>query len=144
MQALKNQLIAAVDDAYLQGIKDLTTKYHNVTLLAMLEHLYNNYGKINEDAKQQNLKKMNMPYDVTTSIELFFQHIQDCIDFASTAQSPLTTEQILDSAFFTLQRTGVFNTKCRKWQKKQPLEKTWQHFKLSLKRPIPISKKIKT
>ena len=45
MQALKNQLIAAVDDVYIQGIKDPTTEFHNVTLLQMLEYLYDNYEK---------------------------------------------------------------------------------------------------
>ena len=61
-------------------------------------------------AREKNIEKMKEPYDVTTPIELFFQRIKDCIDFASAARSPLTTKQILDSAFLTVQRTGVFNT----------------------------------
>ena len=112
MQALKNQLISEIDNTYLQGIKDPTTEFHNVTLLHMLEYLYNNYGKINEDSKSKNIEKMKDPYDVTTPIELFFQIIQDCIDFASASRSPLTTEQILDLDFLTVQRTGFFNTEC--------------------------------
>ena len=63
-------------------------------------------------------------YDVTTPIELFFQQIQECIDFASVAQSPLTAEKILELAFLTLQRTGMFNTECRKWQKQPSIIKT--------------------
>ena len=112
MQALKNQLIAAVDDAYLQGVKDPDTKYHNLTVLQMLEHLYENYDKINEDQKAKNIERMKEPYDITTPIELFFQCIQECIDFASAAQSPLSAEQILDFVFLTLQHTGVFTTEC--------------------------------
>ena len=46
MQALKNQLIAAIDDAYLQGIKDPVTEYYNVSFLQMIEYLYDNYRKI--------------------------------------------------------------------------------------------------
>ena len=57
MQALKNQLIAAVGNAYLQGIKDPVKEYHNVTILQMIEYFYNNYGKINEDQKTRTLKE---------------------------------------------------------------------------------------
>ena len=57
MQALKNQLILAIDNTYFQGIKNPTTEFHNVTLLHRLEYLYNNYGKINEDSKGKTLKR---------------------------------------------------------------------------------------
>ena len=97
MQTLKKQVILAINNTYLQGIKDPTTEFHNVILLHMLEYLYDNYGKINEDSKSKHIEKMKEPYDVTTRIELFFQRIQDCIDFASAARSLLTTKQILDS-----------------------------------------------
>ena len=76
---------------------------------------------------------MKEPYDVTTPIELFFQIIQDCIDFVSAAQIPLTARQILDFAFLTLQRTGVFNTQRRKWRKKPALEKKWHNFRTFFK-----------
>ena len=39
MQALKNQMISAVNITYLQGIKDPTTEFHNVTLLHMLKYM---------------------------------------------------------------------------------------------------------
>ena len=118
MQALKNQLIVAVDNAYLQGIKDPTTEYHNVSVLQMLKYLYDNYEQINKQSKSKNLEQMKEPYDVTAPIELFFCQVQDCIDFASAARSPLTTKQIIDSAFLTLQRIGVFSQECCKWQRK--------------------------
>ena len=105
---IKNQLFAAIDNTYLQGIKDPTTEFHNITVLHMLDYLYDNYGKINEDSKSENIEKMKGPYDVTTPIEVFFQRIQDCIDFASAARIMLTTQQILNSAFLTVQQTGFF------------------------------------
>ena len=71
MQALENQLIAAIDNAYLQGIKDPTTEYHNVSVLQMLKYLYDNYGQINEQSKSKNLEQMKEPYNVTAPIEFF-------------------------------------------------------------------------
>ena len=57
-----------MDDAYLQGVKDPVTEYHNVTVLQMLEHLYDNYRRINKDQKAKNIERMKEPYDVTTPI----------------------------------------------------------------------------
>ena len=71
MQALKNQLIEAINNAYLQGIKDPVTKYHNVTLLQMIEYLYDDYGKINKDLKSKNIERMKEPHNVTTPIVFF-------------------------------------------------------------------------
>ena len=57
-------------------MKDPTTDFHNGMLLQMLEYLYYNYGKINEENKNNNIEHMKEPYDVTNPIELFFQQIQ--------------------------------------------------------------------
>ena len=50
-----------MDDTYLQGVKDLTTEFHNVTVLQMLEYLYDNYGKINKESKNKKIEKMKDP-----------------------------------------------------------------------------------
>ena len=72
MQALKDHLVAAVDDAYLQGVKDPVTEYHNLTVLQLLEHLFDNYTKINKDQKAKNIERMKEPYDVTISLSSSF------------------------------------------------------------------------
>ena len=71
---------------------------------------------------------MKEPYNVSTPIELFFQQIQECINFVSAAPILITVEQIIDSAFLTLQRTGVFNTECCKWRKRPNINNTWDNF----------------
>ena len=97
MQALKNQLIAVVDNAYLQSIKDPITEYHSVSLLQVIEYLYDNYGKANKYQKNNNIEQMKEPFNVTTPIELFFQRIQECINFASTESKYLTPPFLLCS-----------------------------------------------
>ena len=77
-------------------------------------------------SENKKFEHMKEPYDVTTPIEIFFQRIQECIDFASAAQSPLSVEQILDSTFLTLQRTGVL-------PRRSLLDKTWNNFRIFFK-----------
>lgn len=133
MQALKNQLIEAVDELYFKAIQDRVTEYTNVTLYSMLQHLYDNYGKITEDKLEQNREEMNSPFDVSLPIEILFTQIEDCVDFADAARSPYSQAQILNTAFLLIQKTGIFNKECRNWRKKLPADKTWANFKTFFK-----------
>ena len=133
MQALKNQFIEAVDKIYLKAIQDRVTEYTNVTLYDMLQHLYDNYGKITKDKLEKNRQEMNKAYDVTMPIETLFAQIEDCVDFSDAAQSPYLQTQILNTVFLLIQKTGVFNKECRKWRKKAPADKTWVNFKTFFK-----------
>jgi len=45
-EALKKQLINALDDEYLEDLKDPDTGYATVTPLQMIEHLYDEYGEL--------------------------------------------------------------------------------------------------
>ena len=130
MQALKNQLTAAVDEVYLKAIADPVTEYTNLNLMAMLHHLYDTYGKITEERLEKNRNEMTASYDVTLPIDSLFNRIEECSDFADAARSPFTQAQILSSAFLIIQKTGIFNKECRKWRKKDPHHKTWANFKV--------------
>lgn len=43
-EALKKQILDAVDDDFLEDLKDPYIEYTNVTPLEMIEHLYSKYG----------------------------------------------------------------------------------------------------
>ena len=75
MQALKNQLIEAVDKSYFKAIQDRVMEYTNVTLQQMLQNLYDTYGKMTEDKIKRNREEMNHLYDVTLPIKTLFAQI---------------------------------------------------------------------
>ena len=133
MQALKKQLIAVVDKIHLKAIQDRVTKYTNVTLFTMLQHLYDTYGKITEDKLEENRQEMTKAYDISLPIETLYARIEDCVDFADAARSPYSQAQILNTAFLLIQKTGVFNKECRKWRKQLAANKTWDNFKIFFK-----------
>ena len=129
MQALKNQLIKAVDEVYLKAIQHPITEYTSLTLITMLQHLYDTYGKITEERLEKNREEMTATYDVAVPIDNLFTRIEECVDFADAARSPYSQAQILSISFLIIQKTGLFNKECRKWRKKDPADKTWALFK---------------
>ena len=142
MQALKNQFIAMVDKIYLKAIQDGVTKYTNITLYTILQHLYNTYGKITKDKLKQNRQEMTKAYNVSPTIETLFVQIEDCIDFADTVKTPYSQAQVLNTAFLLVQKTVVFNKECQKWHNKTPVDKTWANFKTFSRDPTTIIRRI--
>ena len=59
--ALKSQLIAAVDETYIRPKRNKYVGYANVTTKELLDHLYTNYAKITMGDLRDNEKKMNKP-----------------------------------------------------------------------------------
>ena len=126
--ALKKQLLVAVDDIYLEAIKERYIAFGNKTLLDLLTHLYATYAKITPADLAVNRKKMSTPWDPNLPIEYVFRQIQDAMVYASHAQTPFSNEQIVNEAYTIVFNTGLFENKCRKWRKRTR-NVTWVYFK---------------
>ena len=55
--------------------------------------------------------------------------IEECVDYASNGQTPFTNEQVVSSAFYSVQKAGLFNDDCREWKRFSTEQKTWKNFK---------------
>ena len=80
--ALKQLLLAAVDNTYLLALKDNIIGFANVTIREFMSHLYTTYGNITPAALKDNHNKLTTPYDPTMPIEHLFQQIEEARDFA--------------------------------------------------------------
>ena len=129
--ALKKQLTAAVEDIYLEAISAPYVGFGNLTILQMLDHLYDVYAKILPDDLVKNTEKMSSPWDPNQPFEFLIRQIQNGIDFAAHGLAPLTTEQIVNTAYTVVANTGLFHEECKKWRKRTPPQlKDWPSFKV--------------
>ena len=60
-QALKTQVIEAVEEVYIQSLRNKYVGYTNVTTLDLLTHLYNSYANITPSVLLENDKKCVSP-----------------------------------------------------------------------------------
>ena len=61
--ALKKQLLAAVEDIYICSLKQPYIGYGNVTVLQIITHLYATYVKLSSGDLEDNETRMNTAYD---------------------------------------------------------------------------------
>ena len=113
-RALKQLLIGAVDDMFINILSDPHVGYANETTLRLLTHLYNTYEKTNPRDLRKNAKIMNEVIDLNLPIETFFRRIEDCVDYATAGKTPFSPEQVVNSSFYTVQKSGVITEDIRK------------------------------
>ena len=129
-QALKQQLISAFDDIYLKSISNRHTGFASLTLLRMLQHLYDTYGDLTPTELEDNDARMKTAYDPTTPIETLYDQIEQAVDIAEAGHQPYTNAQVLTRAYNIILQTGLFTDACREWRNKPRADKTWERFKI--------------
>ena len=128
--ALKKQLIAAVDPLFLQTIRQQYVGFANRTIREMLTHLYDTYADISAENLEENDKKMREPWDPNSPFEGLIKQIKDAVDLADHAGAPYSQEQIVNTAYNLVERSGVFDIDCRKWRDLPTAQRTWNNFQL--------------
>ena len=72
---------------------------------------------------------MNAPIDVSQPIDVFFQRIDDCVQYAADGKVAFTTGQIMQTAYHAVSTSGVYGDACKECRKKPTLDKSWATFK---------------
>jgi hypothetical protein len=122
--ALKTQVIDAVADIYLGALRNCYTGYMGVTPRDLLDHLMERYGRITASDIANCRTKMEAPMDVTQPIDIYFQTIDDCVQFATDDQVPFTPTQVVQTAYHAISQSGLYNDACKEWRRKAPAVRT--------------------
>ena len=97
--ALTKQIISAFGGFYLKGIKRRHEKFLGVSLLNIIQHLYNNYVTLNQVDIDDNDREMRKYYDPTLPIEVMFDQIEEVMEVTEAASCPYNKNQILQKAY---------------------------------------------
>ena len=127
--ALKQQLLASVDDIYVRTLRNVHTGYARVTTLQILSHLYQVYGRLTPMAMQENDTRFRQAYNPSEPFELLIQQIEDAQAFAAAGGQAYSAEQIVSNAYNIVHHTGMFIDTCREWRRRAAADKTWANFK---------------
>ena len=128
--ALKTQLIDAVDEPYISELRNKYTGFMGITTRDMVDHLLDRYGKITPADLKDNERRMNEPLDGSQPIDIFFKRIDNAVQYADDGNTPYTPQQILQTVFHAVNATGMYKDACKEWRKKPVASKTWTTFKI--------------
>ena len=124
-QACKNMFIACVPSEYYIKLKGKHTGYNGVALWTMINHVYNERGKITLEMKKENEDLMKAEFDINTNTLEELWVCQDaCQELLIDEKETITEELWLRHTETVLKATRQFNKACDKWGEKQYFDKS--------------------
>ena len=122
--ALKTQLLDAVEEPHVSELCNIYTEYMGVTTRDLLDHIMDRYGNITAADLKANEARINEALDNSRPIDVFFQRIDDAVQHADDGENPFTAKQILQTAFHSVNVTGLYWEACKEWRQKADRDKT--------------------
>ena len=128
--ALKKQLLAAVDKISIFSLKQPYIGYGNVTVLQLFTHLYLIYTQISPGDLAFNEEQMTCDYDPNLPIKHVFLQIEEAVAYADHGGDPIPAVTITNHAYTLIFKTGIFVDNCCDWKCLPTVHKIWIYFKV--------------
>ena len=130
-QALKQQIVTAVEPQYLEALRNPTTGRITAPVYDVIRHLFQIYDKVTPQLLyEQEQKVQQMVYDPQHPIDGGFTAINDLVNFSDAASTPYTQAQCINLGYLIINRTGLFQRWIIDWNNQPQVQKTWTTFKL--------------
>jgi hypothetical protein len=127
--ALKTQIINVVADTYIGELKNRYNVYMGVVPSGLIDHLLERYGRITASNIANCRTRMEAPMAPIQPIDVYFQNIDDCVQFATDGQVTFTALQIVQTAHHAIRKSGLYNDTCKEWRRKPIADGTWVALK---------------
>lgn len=131
---LKGQLIAAVNDTYIQILSDELFGFANVTPRDIMIHLMVTYGVRTIEDLEANRDKLKNDWNPDTEIEHLWKRGIDCKTFADGTALALTDDAIMNLLLIPIEKSKVLQDDVKAWRLMDPTLQTWLTFKTHFER----------
>eukprot|EP00957_Ditylum_brightwellii_P186711 14217191-Ditylum_brightwellii.AAC.1 len=129
LQVCNNQLHEALPKWLLSEIEDQDTGLNTVSLQDIFDNAYDCRGQVGDDLVVKYTNNFNTPIDMTQGFNTYVERQEECRDFFSNAQKPITNQQLSGKGQLHVGQTGIFHEKYLTWKRCPITNKTWNDFK---------------
>ena len=126
--ALRKQILAAVDNKYLMTLEDPDLGYI-VSPQTMLAHLKDTYGSLTPNEIEANRATLSAAWNPDEPIEDLWLCISNAQTLATSAGKPISNASAMRLTLLALESTGVFNSALHDWHIKNEANKMLDNFK---------------
>ena len=134
-QALRNQIITAIDKDYLDALRNPHTDMINDSIPDIFEFLTTNYGQITEQElsdKEDEIKAIS--YDPSTPVDTVFNRINWFQDLCNLCNNKKSDRQLVQLAYIIFNKSRAFMDVLLKWNQKSNNMKTYNNFKMHMRK----------
>lgn len=105
----------AVDDDFLENLKDLDMGYATITTLQMVEHIYIKYGELTPQDISENCNSLNADFDPTTTMVSYFYNICEICNIVTRASNPISDSDLIAELYLIIDGVGIFSKPIDNW-----------------------------
>jgi hypothetical protein len=129
---LRRQVLTAVHDRYVTALSDPVFGFAAVTVVALLAHLHDTYGRITPEQLETNRAQLSAVWDpgADGAIEDLWARTTECQDFAQRGLEALQDKTVVRLLLGVFEQTGVFTTACERWRERDIADHTLANLKL--------------
>ena len=129
-KALIKQIVAAVEDQFLDELRDEASNDIEESIPDILKYLFDNFGDVGSaDVQREEAKLKAFHWNVVDPPMGFFTMIEDFQVLATAAGLPRTDEMLINYGLEIIQKTGDFEIGLMAWYTADDVDKTWTNFK---------------
>jgi hypothetical protein len=128
-QALNTIMLELYNNMYTYQLEDYLLQYTNLSALEVPINLKQTYGFINPTQLAENYNKMKAPINFQDPSETLFKHITDGVRYENAGMQPYMEAQYVNIYFLLILNTGAIPDACRDWQRRTPVNQTWDDFR---------------
>jgi hypothetical protein len=125
---LKEMLLKAIPEAYLEELKDDNVGFTNSSTLDIVTFLKTRYGIVKQHELTANENKMSEAWNPEDAIETLYSRIAKCQAFART-HNPISDNTAVRKMLVVVEQTNLFDDTVRDWNKRPANEWTMANFK---------------
>ena len=117
-RALRQQLLGAVKDTFLQVNHKPHRGYSRSSTLDLLTHIYETYAFISNADWLANNNCFCEPYSPTVPIEVSWRQIDNAVAYANAGSTTYSSKQVVDNTYQLVFNTGIFAADFWEWNNK--------------------------
>jgi hypothetical protein len=132
--ALKHQLLDAVDDMFISVLRHQRLRYSQVSVLQLLQHLIATYNIVTAETLEDNRNRLAADWNPDDGMEMLYTRITNVQQFAAEAGPThiISDATAMHLVLTALERSGMFTDACADWRKRAPDTQTLINFKLEI------------
>ena len=129
-QALIRQIVTAIDNHYLDELRDDSTSTITLSIPVILRYLFSNFARVtSKDVTKEEQRIKSYYWNLEEPPMIFYKMIEDLHRLTEAAGLPRTQEMLIDYGLEIVQRTGDMEKGQAEWYEMDEANHTWQNFK---------------
>ena len=123
-EAIKNQIVTAVEPVFLSPLVDYMIGFGQVSELIMLQHPFTGYEAIDEIDLKENKEKIMGPYDHVEPLDRLIEELEKGREFARSVGQKISDAMMVSKGITLLAHTAMFSEDIREWRLQTNNQKT--------------------